>query len=493
MQQVIKQVLNNSNEYTAKTPKSIRKMKGQFLTPYKVGSFMAELFEIHNKSISILDPGAGTGLLTLALIEKIIKESFVKHISVDLFENDESLLPVLEENLRLIQEFCSQKEVHLIYKIYNENFISYNQDCWTEECEPKYDIIIGNPPYQKLRNDAEEATIMSSIIFGQCNAYFLFLAMSIRLLKASGELVFILPRSFLSGKYFNKFRLWMLNNASISYIHLFKSRYKIFNGEIIQEIIIVKLVKGIQNNHIKISSSESSDDLPNTNNFEAENQVVIDEKTYIRVPLCQSDVDLVKKIDGYPQTLSDFGMKFCTGPIVDFRTKKYIRETSTPSTVPLLWSCNFNETYISWPKHTKKFPQYIEAEEAIKPRLLPNKSYILVKRVLSREGKKRVKVNLYTRQADYDFVGIENHINYLQYPDDISEKVLLGIYALLNSSYYERYIRIISGTNQLNAFELNNIPFPSLPELEKLGDVITKSNVEINSVDPLVSRLLGNL
>lgn len=481
MQQVIDKILQNSSEYINTTDKKIRKVKGQFLTPYNIARFMASLFLISEKKISILDPGAGTGLLTLAIVEKLISVGPVKNIVVDLFENDIDLIPALNKNMQLLKDYCLKNNVELSYNIISENFIMYNRALWEEDSTAsRYNIIIGNPPYQKLRNDCEEARTMNSIVYGQCNSYFLFLAMAIHLLDDSGELVFILPRSFFSGKYFSRFRQWMLSKVSVTYIHHFKSRYKIFQGEIIQEIVIVKLVKNLLNAEIAISSSEGSDDLDNSNSIIVDKQIVIEDskELYIRIPLSDSDIMLIKLFNEWKYTLNDFGLKFCTGPIVDFRAKSYIRELPCDTTVPLIWSCNFNGTYVSWPKNSRKFPQYIESNEKIEKRLVPNKNYVLIKRVLAREGKKRVKVNLYIKQDGYQYVGIENHLNYLRYPDEISVNVLKGIYVLLNSPYYEKYIRIVNGTTQLNAFELNNFPFPDLTILEKLGATINQCDIE---------------
>ena len=56
-------------------PKSKRKHKGQFFTSANIAGFMAKMFDansINKKHISILDPGAGTGILSVAFIERIL-------------------------------------------------------------------------------------------------------------------------------------------------------------------------------------------------------------------------------------------------------------------------------------------------------------------------------------------------------------------------------------------------------------------------------------
>ena len=59
-----------TNEYIEKMPKSLRKKYGQFFTSKETALFMAGLFYKPSKSeLHILDTGAGTGILSIALIE----------------------------------------------------------------------------------------------------------------------------------------------------------------------------------------------------------------------------------------------------------------------------------------------------------------------------------------------------------------------------------------------------------------------------------------
>jgi len=58
---------------------------------------MAELSNISKKNISILDPGAGIGILSVVLIEKLINEGKVKKINLLCYETDNDVLPYLGE------------------------------------------------------------------------------------------------------------------------------------------------------------------------------------------------------------------------------------------------------------------------------------------------------------------------------------------------------------------------------------------------------------
>ena len=62
-----------TGEYIEHMPKSQRKKYGQFFTSKETASFMASLFAIPQgrHCISILDPGAGSGILSVALLERL--------------------------------------------------------------------------------------------------------------------------------------------------------------------------------------------------------------------------------------------------------------------------------------------------------------------------------------------------------------------------------------------------------------------------------------
>ena len=65
--------INATIEYIDHMPKSQRKKYGQFFTSKETAAFMAGLFEIPNEcqTLSILDPGAGSGILSIALLERL--------------------------------------------------------------------------------------------------------------------------------------------------------------------------------------------------------------------------------------------------------------------------------------------------------------------------------------------------------------------------------------------------------------------------------------
>ena len=71
-----------TNEYKDTTQKEIRKKKGQFFTPAEVSMRMAAVESEYPKNqwIRVLDPGAGNGILSFAVIESPKLDKSVNHI-----------------------------------------------------------------------------------------------------------------------------------------------------------------------------------------------------------------------------------------------------------------------------------------------------------------------------------------------------------------------------------------------------------------------------
>ena len=245
---MLEKVIENTIEYIDSKPKKERKKYGQFFTSIETARYMTELFDIPKEQdkISILDAGAGSGILSCAMIERLEKIDNVKKVKVFCYETDKNVVPVLQKNMKIAKELSSKK---IDFAIKEDNYIlsqsiDFNHTIGGEFNPLKYDIVIGNPPYMKISKDAPEAIAMSDICYGAPNMYFLFAAMGLFNLKENGEMVYIIPRSWTSGAYFKKFRDYFLSEGKLYHIHLFGSRNKVFDREnVLQETIIVKVKK----------------------------------------------------------------------------------------------------------------------------------------------------------------------------------------------------------------------------------------------------------
>ena len=170
-----------TKEYKDTTKKEIRKKKGQFFTPAEVSMRMAAVENKYpkNQLIRVLDPGAGNGILSFAVIDKLLRSGY-KRLDITLIETDKEILPVLEYTITKIRQICESYHAECTIHYIDQNFVLWESSCL-------YDIVICNPPYMKVRKDSIEATAMKAYVYGQPNLYGLFMAKAVELLRDNGQ------------------------------------------------------------------------------------------------------------------------------------------------------------------------------------------------------------------------------------------------------------------------------------------------------------------
>ena len=488
-----------------------RKNKGQFFTPKEVAIFMAKLISVNQREIKVLDPGAGTGILVVSLCEvmKSINQDENIKIMIDIYENDPNLLPLLEAVLQECLNEMKDLGYDVEFNIYEQDFILHNAiyfskeliDPWASKKRSYYDIVISNPPYYKINKNSPYSIAMRELIYGQPNIYVLFMASATSLLRDGGEGIFITPRSFCSGLYYKKSREWFLNNTTIDHIHIFESRKDIFDSDgVLQENIILKITKGKTRKNSKVSISVSRDkSFEDFRTLKVSPKYVIYHKNgdvFIRLPSSSLDVRILDILDKWHNTLKDLGLEISTGPVVPFRAKEYLcKKFSRSGEAPLLWMHNIQGFDVIWPLRKNNKEESIMVNEKSKSILLPVSNYVLLKRFSSKEQKRRLYagVMLKVNFKQYKYIGIENHINYIHRPTGIlSESEAFGIAAILNTTIVDRYFRILNGNTQVNATDIRSMPFPSIEEIKKIGEVVQKQKPQIGyELDNVVGRILG--
>lgn len=492
---MIKQIEQTTLEYQKKVSKKERKSKAQFFTTLSIAEYMSSLSKRYDdsKALNVLDCGAGTGILICSLIDKLKNDGFNNEINIDLYENDEKVIEVLRENMK----FYSERYEGLNINIIQDNFILANEDTWKNDSyEGKYDIVIANPPYKKLSKSVEESVVMSEVVHGQPNIYFLFMAMSIKLLKSGGEMIFITPRSFTSGAYFKEFRSYLLNNVMLTNIHIFNSRDKLFKGEeVLQETIITRAVKEVSSEEydIKLTISEDADFEHMQKLDVCCSDLITDcNNGFILLPSSNEEVEILKKISKYHNNLISLGFKLKTGKVVDFRATQYLTQ-DVNGAVPLFWADNFIKNKITAVNNQDNF-RYVISNDNSKSIIQENKDYVLVKRFTAKEEVRRIQPAIYNHLDfhSFDKIGVENHVNFIEKENgDMSKEEQYGIFCYFNSTMIDKYYRIINGNTQVNATEFNSIPIPDIKIIKELGrELIGSTSLDSITCDYILEKYI---
>jgi adenine-specific DNA-methyltransferase len=312
------------------------------------------------------------------------------------------------------------------------------------------------------------------------------------MLTPHGRACFIAPRSFCSGVYFAAFRQDLIQDILPLAIHLFESRQDTFKDDaVLQENIIftfqrrqVRSAHVPSTAHLNISTSKDATALGNTPSRQVPLSQFLGRRfgtLFFRLPTGELDEQIISMIDSWTGSLEQYGLNVSTGPVVPFRARPWlvdVESVRSGQAVPLLWMHNVKPQQVEWPVVNGHKPQGISLAKEAQPLLVCAANYVLMRRFSAKEEPRRlIAAPFLADQYHYQWVGLENHLNYIYKKEgslDIEET--LGLSALLNSALLDRYFRIVNGNTQVNATELRVLPLPPLDLIKQIGrEVFTKS------------------
>lgn len=426
------------------TSSSIREKYEQYLTPRETAEFAARMFS-HNGSqrAKCLDMGSGTGILSIALAQR-----YDFNIEIDAIELDSTMAEICDKELDVMG---------IRHKVICADALSL-------EFKAQYDCVILNPPYKKMAaSDSRQA----SFPFREANLYSAFVTRAIEVLRPGGECVAIIPRSWTNGDYFAAFRSWIFSHASIDWMHVYESRTEVFSDtNVLQETMLIKFSKAKQANIIRVTESIGK------SGEVVQAAYPSDELIY---GLAKRKVVRIKPVEDPMlrglSTLKERGLIASTGKIVDFRSRNKTVSKPGEDCVPLIYSCNFSKNGFSHPVDAGKMQWYRCIEDKDRNLLVGPGSFVVVKRFSSKEEVKRIKAFAFDAKEP---VALENHQNFIhagkpRHTVPLDGELAKGLSIWLNSSVVDAWFRSVSGSTQVNASDLNQMPVPSLGILRAMS------------------------
>lgn len=450
---MIDTIVRNTKIYAQKSNKKNRKCKGQFFTPVSIAEFMALRAAYATQHLSILEPGAGNGLLTASIVKYCIENELCTSFDVKFVENDTDVIELLESTITAISNYVTANNGNINISLSTENYI-------TSSVDKKYDVVICNPPYKKIRKDSEESQSMEDYVYGQPNLYGLFMCQAIKHLKDNGRFVFITPRSWTSGCYYKLVRKYIFEELNITDLLLFENRNNVFCDEdVLQETLItVGIKENPQSQFIYLYNADSSLQLAPMQ-MEVPAQLIknIGPDSYLLLPKNETDLQVINRMANIPDTFESLGYCFKTGPVVEFRNKDAISAVARDGYIPMYRSTSIVNGQCVFPADTEK-AQYLNSSK--KQLLIANGNTVFLRRLSAKEENRRLQSCVYYQTGNNEYISVENHVNYLVRSDGtaLSENEVEWINELLMSEDYDVYYRIINGSTQVNAGELNKLP-----------------------------------
>jgi adenine-specific DNA-methyltransferase len=485
---------------------------GQYFTPLEVARFMAGQVVCDKEKIRALDPAAGAGVLACALCEALAAQpEKPSQITLEAYETDRLLADCLEVGMLYAKQWLRERGIVLEFKVRREDFVLANAENLSGTSllfppslveDGDFDVIICNPPYFKLPKSDPRARVAASVVWGQPNIYAIFMAISAEMLRNRGEMVFITPRSYAAGNYFQLFRERFFARMRPEAIHLFDSRYDTFSrDEVLQESVILRARRDdnwwrhVEGNWVAISRSIGVRDLASSRCRLTPLADVVDvagKDKVLRIPLADQDDEIVRLVRSWKGSLHRYGMEISTGPVVPFRAVPLICQAGdVPEThAPLLWMQNVQPMRVDWPVDARRKAQFILDNQQSQALLVKNSNYVLLRRFSAKEAARRlIAAPFLASQINSHVVGLENHLNYVHRPrGSLSEDEAYGLAALFNSRLIDGYFRTFNGNTQVSATELRAMPLPPLETIKVLGQRTKELGADLAAIDSLVEE-----
>jgi len=452
-------------------PESSRGKMGQFFTPIQAAKLIASMPALpHSPHVRILDPGAGSGVLSAAIVHRLLTECPELQIEIISVEKDPFIVPYLEATLNKCESIGHGR---VTTKVIQADFILDFAGIENYFDLGAFDLVIQNPPYGKLAANSAERRLLQEMYVDAPNLYAAFLALSIRLLCTGGQLVAITPRSFFNGPYFLDFRNYLLDTVALNRIHVFSSRSAVFaDGGVLQENVIFSATRDGLRSSVEITESRDQNSEIRSRRSPYDKVVFpVDPNNFIRLVGTDEVAVLAEEMLSQPRTLSDLGVQVSTGKVVDFRSRNALREQEVSGAVPLIYPGNLRDGKVRWPLCIKKPQWFLTTEAGAKSLLLPEGWYTVVKRFSAKEEKRRIVAAIWSPEEYPGPVAFENHLNIFHIGGrGLDRELAGGLAAWLNSELVDKYFRTFSGHTQVNATDLRTLRFPEIEALRSLGN-----------------------
>lgn len=349
--------------------------------------------------------------------------------------------------------------------------------------DAQYDLVVGNPPYGRVKLSKRAARTFRRSLYGHANLYALFTDLALRWTRPGGVFAYVTPTSFLAGQYFRRLRGLLAEHAPPSGIDLIASRKGVFD-DVLQEALLAAYRVGATGTAAPITvlmlDDESTFRLEPAGHF----MLRATREAPWLLPRSGADATLVSYLQHLPTNLAHWGYKVSTGPLVWNRHKRQLRRRYRAGCLPLIWAeAVTSDGRFVFQAQRRNHKPYFCLSGPADEWLVARASCVLLQRTTAKEQARRLIAAEMPEQLLMEFGGavVENHVNMLRPTTVIPPVAPRTLAAFLNSEAADLAFRCISGSVAVSAYELERLPLPPAESLGRLHDLVVqgRSRVEV--------------
>lgn len=486
---------------SAKIAQKQRSKMGQFFTPSVVAEHLGRLIQLPpvGTDFTLLDPGAGPGSLSAAVVAHAIEQGWSGRLRVTAVEMDPAVAETLTETLDDCMQTAGAAGIEMTFEVVVDDFLEWvarlDQLDTGTDLPAQYDAAIMNPPYLKIATSSRQRALVEAAGCGSPNLYSAFITMTMRVLDHNGQLVAITPRSFANGTYFQPFRRDLLSRGSLTDVHVYESRDAAFaDTDVLQESVIWRLGLGAAaTDTVNVSHSASPEEPWHVRSL-AQSEVITpgDDQLVIHLRLDARADAVAAKMAAMPCSYGQLSAQVSTGMVVDFRSRDWLVESATDNTVPMVYQANARDGECRWPDGAGKPSHFVACDETQKM-LLPEGWYVVVKRFSAKEEPRRVVAAVWNPNTYPGPVAFDNKTNVFHAGKrGLSEAFARGLTAYLNSRLVDEAFRNFSGHTQVNAGDLKMLRYPTPEQLEAIGNALMGRPLWGDEMDDVLDEQLAD-
>lgn len=228
---------------------SYQKLRGGYYTPQPIAEFLAR-WAIQSPQTKVLEPSCGDGAILAAAIQELLAQGATKRQIFDLVKGVEL---DTEERAKALQRYTQLAKLNNGSPVHSGDFFAYCQQNLepqglfaglNEQDYPLFDAVIGNPPFIRYQNFAEEHCRPAFEIMRRAgmspnrltNSWVPFIVASAFMLNEKGRMAMVVPAELLQVNYSAELRRFL--SDYFNKITLITFRQLVFDG-IQQEVVLL--------------------------------------------------------------------------------------------------------------------------------------------------------------------------------------------------------------------------------------------------------------